>query len=124
MPGKGETNPMTYIPKQVKQARDRVEAKLDRELIRQLELYCQYLESDRDYIISQALEIAFHKDKAFSEWVSEQALANGTPVPGDHAQPQEEKRRGRRRTQTLIQSAAPGNGGVSSASQVRVGGTD
>ena len=59
----------TYIPKQPKQNRDRVEAKLDRELIRKLELYCQYLDSDRDYVISKALEIAFKKDKAFSEWL-------------------------------------------------------
>jgi len=63
----------SYIPKQPKQNRDRVEAKLDRELIRILELYCQYLDSDRDYVISKALEIAFKKDKAFSEWLEAQA---------------------------------------------------
>ena len=57
----------SYIPKQPKQNRDRVEAKLDRELIRTLERYCQYLDSDRDYIIGQALEIAFKKDKEFME---------------------------------------------------------
>ncbi|MBZ5634913.1 MAG: hypothetical protein LAO55_17465 [Acidobacteriia bacterium] len=59
---------MSYMPKQVKPARERVEAKLERELIRQLELYCEYLESDRDYVVSQALEIAFQKDKSFAEW--------------------------------------------------------
>ena len=48
----------SYIPKQPKQNRDRVEAKLDRELIRMLERYCQYLDSDRDYVIGKALEIA------------------------------------------------------------------
>jgi hypothetical protein len=57
----------TYIPKQIKRTRERVEAKLDRELIDQLEAYCAYLESDRDYVIAQALEIAFKKDKAFME---------------------------------------------------------
>ena len=60
---------MSYMPKQVKPARERVEAKLERDLIRQLELYCEYLESDRDYVVSQALEIAFQKDKGFAEWV-------------------------------------------------------
>jgi hypothetical protein len=57
----------TYIPKQVKRTRERVEAKLDRELVEQLEAYCAYLESDRDYVIGQALEIAFKKDRGFME---------------------------------------------------------
>jgi hypothetical protein len=60
---------MSYMPKQVKPSRERVEAKLERDLIRQMELYCEYLDSDRDYVISQALEIAFQKDKGFAEWV-------------------------------------------------------
>jgi hypothetical protein len=62
----------SYIPKQPKQNRDRVEAKLDRELIRTLERYCQYLDSDRDYVIGKALEIAFKKDKAFADWLESQ----------------------------------------------------
>jgi hypothetical protein len=57
-----------YIPKQIKPIRERVEAKLDRELIVELEQFCQYLESDRDYIIAQALRVAFRKDKGFAEW--------------------------------------------------------
>ena len=58
----------TYVPKQIKPIRERVEAKLDRELIVQLERYCEYLDSDRDYIIAQALTVAFRKDKGFAEW--------------------------------------------------------
>ena len=58
----------SYIPKQTKPIRERIEAKLDRELIVQLEQYCQYLESDRDYVIAQALSVAFRKDKGFAEW--------------------------------------------------------
>ena len=72
----------TYIPKQPKQNRDRVEAKLDRELIRTLERYCQYLDSDRDYVIGKALEIAFKKDKAFAEWLESQP-ADGKAGPAD-----------------------------------------
>lgn len=59
---------MSYIPKQIKPAKERVEAKLERELIQRLELYCRYLESDRDYVIAKALEIAINKDKEFAEW--------------------------------------------------------
>lgn len=62
---------MSYIPKQIKRERDRVEAKLDRELIAQLEEYCRYLESDRDYVIAQALSIAFAKDKGFAAWLKQ-----------------------------------------------------
>ena len=72
----------TYIPKQPKQNRDRVEAKLDRELIRTLERYCQYLDSDRDYVIGKALEIAFKKDKAFADWLESQP-ADAPTGPGD-----------------------------------------
>jgi hypothetical protein len=57
-----------YIPKQIKPIRERIEVKLDQELIVELEQYCQYLESDRDYIIAQALRVAFRKDKGFAQW--------------------------------------------------------
>src|SRR5689334_20411783 len=61
-----------YIPRQPKQLKERLEAKLDARIIRKLERYCEYLDSDRDYIIGQALDIAFRKDKGFGEWLSRQ----------------------------------------------------
>ena len=74
----------SYIPKQIKRIRERVEAKLDRELIVELEQYCEYLESDRDYVIAQALSVAFRKDKGFAEWQKNhpmpQAPSEGTGV--------------------------------------------
>jgi bacterioferritin (cytochrome b1) len=63
---------MSYIPKQEKRTRERVEAKLDQELIRKLEQFCTYLDSDRDYVIGKALEIAFDKDKGFAQWLKSQ----------------------------------------------------
>ena len=63
---------MSYIPKQEKRTRERLEAKLDREIVRKLEQYCAYLDSDRDYVIAKALEIAFDKDKGFVEWLKAQ----------------------------------------------------
>jgi hypothetical protein len=65
----------SYIAKQPKQIRERVEAKLDETLVRTLEKYCQYLDSDRDYVISQALSIAFKKDMGFAAW-----LATSSPI--------------------------------------------
>lgn len=73
---------MSYIPKQIKHERDRVEAKLDRDLIAQLEQYCRYLESDRDYVIAQALSIAFQKDKEFAEWLKNQPDEIPEKIPG------------------------------------------
>jgi len=70
---------MSYIPRQIKQARERVEAKLDGELIRKMEQYCAYLESDRDYVIGQALRIAFAKDKGFREWLKAHPATEETP---------------------------------------------
>jgi hypothetical protein len=71
-----------YIPKQPKQIKERIEAKLDVRLIRKLESYCEYLDSDRDYIIGQALEIAFKKDKRFGEWLSRQPVMSLAEAPG------------------------------------------
>lgn len=59
-----------YIPKQPQQVRERVEAKLDSRLARKLQQYCEYLESDRDYVLSQVLELAFRKDQAFNKWLA------------------------------------------------------
>ena len=74
-----------YIDKQIKPIRERVEAKLDRELITQLERYCEYLESDRDYVIAQALAIAFRKDKGFRAWLLKHPVPLVTPQAGGAA---------------------------------------
>ena len=58
----------TYIPRQIKPVRERIEAKLDRDLVLELEQFCEYLESDRDYVVAQALGVVFRKDKNFSAW--------------------------------------------------------
>ena len=75
----------SYIPKQIKQPKERVEAKLTQELIARLELYCEYLESDRDYVIASALEIAFKKDKAFTRWLAERSSNSSASEPGNSA---------------------------------------
>lgn len=76
----------SYIVKQPKHVKERVEAKLDQRLIRKLERYCQYLDSDRDYVIGQLLEIAFRKDKGFAQWLASQEAAL---PPGRRRAPQQ-----------------------------------
>jgi hypothetical protein len=78
-----------FIPKQPKQVRERIEAKLDERLVKRLEQYCRYLESDRDYVLTQALEVIFRKDRGFGEWLSRQGAAApaeiGPAAPGSAA---------------------------------------
>jgi hypothetical protein len=63
------------IPKQRKKERDQITIKLDRDVLQNLEHYCRYLESSRDYVINQCLVFIFRKDRAFSDWLAGQGLA-------------------------------------------------
>lgn len=67
---------MSYIPKQERSAKERVEAKLDVRLVEYLTRYCEYLESDRDYVIAQALELVFRKDRGFTAWLESHPVAS------------------------------------------------
>lgn len=93
---------MTYIPKQTKLTRERVEAKLDVALIEELERYCQYLESDRDYVVGQALELVFRKDKGFRQWLGRQPVNGAPSSTGGDASPQ---RKGRTRGESGLGQA-------------------
>ena len=62
----------TVIPKQPKKQRDQITIRLDRDVLQDLEHYCRYLESARDYIINQCLAFIFRKDKAFQLWLAAQ----------------------------------------------------
>jgi len=75
----------TYIPKQPKQTRERVEAKLDVRLVRELEKYCEYLESDRDYVLGQMLQVLFRKDKGFAAWRAAKRETPTAPVVTSNA---------------------------------------
>ena len=60
----------TVIPKQPKKQRDQITIRLDRDVLQDLEHYCRYLESARDYVINQCLAFIFRKDKAFHLWLA------------------------------------------------------
>ena len=72
----------SYIPKQPKQTRERIEARLDSRLVRDLEEYCQYLDSARDAVLAKVLEVAFRKDKGFSAWRAARNAAATASAPG------------------------------------------
>lgn len=71
----------TYMARQPKLTRERIEAKIESSLARMLESYCEYLESDRDYVISQALSIAFKKDAGFVSWLAARKSAAQAAEP-------------------------------------------
>jgi hypothetical protein len=86
----------SVIPKQVKKDRDQITIKLDRDVLQNLEHYCRYLDSSRDYVINQCLVFIFRKDRPFSDWLASQGLAvcaesNGTVVAQAPPKPTERK---------------------------------
>ena len=64
-------------------------------LIEELARYCEYLDSDRDYVITQALEIAFRKDKGFARWLTARQDAGTVSSRASEAPPPQMKRRKR-----------------------------
>jgi len=75
----------TVIPRQPKKERDQITIKLDRDVLQNLEHYCRYLDSSRDYVINQCLVFIFRKDRPFADWLATNGLAlsgdsNGTAV--------------------------------------------
>ena len=51
-------------------------------MLADLELYCRFIDSARDWVINEALKSVFRRDKAFLEW-RERAGAEGQPKPGE-----------------------------------------
>ena len=61
------THMPSFIPKQPKKDRDQITIKLDRDVLQNLERYCRYLDSSRDYVINQCLVFIFRKDRQFQQ---------------------------------------------------------
>jgi hypothetical protein len=76
----------SYIPRQIKPVRERIEAKLDRDLVIELEQFCEYLESDRDYVVAQALSVVFRKDKGFLTWKETHPTSQASHEEADRSQ--------------------------------------
>ena len=55
------THMPSFIPKQPKKDRDQITINLDRDVLQNLERYCRYLDSSRDYVINQCLAFSFAK---------------------------------------------------------------
>jgi hypothetical protein len=58
----------SLIMKQPKDTRKQTTVSLSGTVLADLELYCRFIESGRDWVINEALRSVFRRDKAFLEW--------------------------------------------------------
>jgi predicted transcriptional regulator len=71
---------MPIIPAQPQpEPKDTLSLRLDCVLHERLKQYCEFIQSPRDYVIGQALQQLFRKDREFAAW-SESATKGQTPV--------------------------------------------
>ena len=61
----------SYIPQRVKRAKQQITVKLYQDQLAMLDKYGRFIDDSRDYIISQALELVFNRDKEFARWVEQ-----------------------------------------------------
>jgi hypothetical protein len=62
-----------YIPQRIKRAKQQITVKLYQDRLAMLDQYGQFIEDSRDYIIDQALDLVFKKDKDFLQWLEQQS---------------------------------------------------
>jgi nucleoid-associated protein YejK len=76
---------MPIIPAQPQvEPKDTLSLRLDRVLHDRLKQYCQFIESPKDYVISQALRQLFRKDREFATWSTS---STNEPAPGESNSP-------------------------------------
>ncbi len=68
--------PSSFIPQRIKRARQQITVKLYQDQLAMLDKYGRFIDDSRDYIISQALELVFKRDKEFGRWLEQQRNAN------------------------------------------------
>lgn len=72
----------SLIAKQPKDTKKQTTVSLSGTVLADLELYCRFIDSARDWVINEALKSVFRRDKGFLEW-KERAGLEGLPKPGD-----------------------------------------
>jgi hypothetical protein len=66
----------SLISKQPKDTKKQTTVSLSSSVLADLELYCQFIDSARDWVINEALKNVFHRDKAFLAWKERRVFAN------------------------------------------------
>jgi hypothetical protein len=68
----------SLIAKQPKDTKKQTTVSLSGTVLADLELYCRFIDSARDWVINEALKSVFRRDRAFLEW-KERADLEGPP---------------------------------------------
>jgi len=58
----------SVIAKQPKDTKKQTTVSLSGSVLADLELYCRFIDSARDWVINEALKAVFRRDKAFIQW--------------------------------------------------------
>ena len=72
----------SVIAKQPKDTKKQTTVSLSGSVLADLELYCQFIDSARDWVINEALKAVFRRDKAFIQW-KERTAHTGALKPGE-----------------------------------------
>ena len=72
---------MPLIPAQHVDAKDVVSLRLRRRLHEQLKLYAEFIQSPKDYVVSQALTRLFRNDREFAIWLESRTDVIREPTP-------------------------------------------
>ena len=66
--------PSSFIPQRIKRAKQQITVKLYQDQLAMLDKYGRFIDDSRDYIISQALELVFKRDKEFARWLEQREM--------------------------------------------------
>jgi hypothetical protein len=77
----------SLIAKQPKDTRKQTTVSLSGAVLADLELYCRFIDSARDWVINEALKSVFRRDKAFLEWKESGGAANIAAAPQSFGAP-------------------------------------
>jgi len=58
----------TFIKPKKKQEEEKIEIRIDADVLDSLRAYSQFLDSPQGYVVSEILRKALRKDRAFAEW--------------------------------------------------------
>ena len=67
----------SFIPQRIKRATQQITVELYKDQLAMLDNYGRFIDDSRDYMISQALELVFRRDKEFGRWVEQERNASG-----------------------------------------------
>jgi hypothetical protein len=62
----------SFIPQRIKPATQQITVELYKDQLAMLDNHGRFIDDSPDYIISQALELVFRRDKEFTRWIDQE----------------------------------------------------